>query len=189
MELYLVRHAQTTYNQYHRMQGSQIDSELSEKGFLQAGLVAERLKNQHFDLVLCSPMKRTRQTLQLIMDAHCSEVLGDSVEMVDNLKERDWGSASGMLYQDVDFENLPADAETRPDFAKRVLSVLEQYYEKNKDSKVLVVTHAGLIRNLLEDLFGFEKPSVYNVSVTVFKFCIDGNHKLIMEPCNAHLDD
>ena len=67
--------------------------------------------------------------------------------------------------------------------------MLEQYYEKNKDSKVLVVTHAGLIRTLLEDLFGFEEPSVYNVSVTVFKFCIDGNHKLIMEPCNAHLED
>ena len=65
---------------------------------------------------------------------------------------------------------------------------LEQYYEKNKDSK-FSCDSCGLIRTLLEDLFGFEEPSVYNVSVTVFKFCLDGNHKLIMEPCNAHLED
>ena len=55
MELYLVRHAQTDYNKMHRIQGSQIDSELNAEGMAQTEKIAERIKDSSFDLVLCSP--------------------------------------------------------------------------------------------------------------------------------------
>lgn len=187
MELYLVRHAQTDYNKLHRIQGSQIDSELNAEGMAQTEKIAERIKDSLFDLVLCSPLKRTRKTLEMILEKHTQDKLGDLINYEEGLKERDWGSMSGELWKDVDFQNLPIDAEKREDFVGRIVATLEKYYAENKDSKVLIVTHGGVVIKLLEELFGQESPRVPNVSLTVFKFCIDGNHKLIMEPCNAHL--
>jgi len=189
MELYLVRHAQTTYNKLHRIQGSQIDSELNAEGMAQTEKIAERIKDIHFDLVLCSPMKRTRKTLEIILEKHISDQLGDVINFEDGLKERDWGSMTGELWKDVDFESLPIDAEKYEDFVGRIVATLEKHYVENTDSRVLIVTHGGVVIKLLEELFGQESPRVPNVSLTVFKFCVDGNHRLIMEPCNAHLED
>jgi uncharacterized phosphatase len=189
MELYLVRHAQTDYNKTHRIQGSQIDSELSIEGLEQTRKIAQRLKDIHFDLILSSPLKRTRKTLEVILKVH-AKIFCDSVVKVENdLIERDWGSASGMYWKDVDFENLPPDSESQVQVLNRVIKLLESHYNQNSDSKVLIVTHSGVIRALLDNLFPEANCKITNVSLTVFKFCIDGNHKLIMEPCNAHLED
>ena len=102
--------------------------------------------------------------------------------------ERDWGSLTGELHKDVDFDNLAVDTEKIEDFEKRIISTLEKYYDKNKDSKVLVVTHSGVIRTILNKFFPGANLIVKNVSLTVFKFCIDGNHKLLLEPCDVHLN-
>ena len=189
MELYLVRHAQTNYNKTHRIQGSQIDSELSDDGLNQTKKIANRLKDIHFDLILSSPLKRTRKTLEVIMQVHDQSFCDSKVKLENDLIERDWGSASGMYWKDVDFENLPSDAESQVKVLNRVIKLLESYYNQNSDSKVLIVTHSGVIRALLDNLFPDANCKITNVSLTVFKFCMDGNHKLIMEPCNAHLDD
>ena len=90
MELYLVRHAQTDYNKLHRIQGSQIDSELNAEGMAQTEKIAERIKDSMFDLVLCSPLKRTRKTLEMILEKHTQDKLGDVINFEDGLKERDW---------------------------------------------------------------------------------------------------
>jgi len=188
MELYLVRHAQTDYNKTHRIQGSQIDSELNDEGIEQTLKIADRIKSIGFDLVLCSPLKRTRKTLELILEKHSQESLTDVINFEEGIKERDWGSMSGQLWKDVDFENLPLDAESQQQVLDRVLGTLRNYYQQNNSAKVLIVTHSGVIRVLLENLFPEVELKITNVSLTVFKFCIDGNHQLIMEPCNAHLD-
>lgn len=188
MELYLVRHAQTDYNKTHRIQGSRIDSELNAEGIEQTLKVADRIKSIHFDFVLCSPLKRTRKTLELILERHSQESLIDVINLEEGIKERDWGSMSGQLWKDVDFENLPVDAESQEQVLQRVLGTLRAYYQQNSSGKVLIVTHSGVIRVLLENLFPEVELKIPNVSLTVFKFCIDGNHQLIMEPCNAHLD-
>lgn len=184
MELYLVRHAQTFLNLERKIAGSKIDTKLTEKGLNQTFKIANRIQNIDFDLVLCSPLTRTRQTLEIILKKQvCSKLEFDS-----GLIERDWGSASGMFHKDVDFENLPTDAEKIEDFEKRIISTFEKYYYKNKNSKVLVVTHSGIIRTVLNKFFPESKLIVPNVSLTVFKFCINGNHKLILEPCDSHLN-
>jgi len=184
MELYLVRHAQTELNLEKRIAGSQIDTLLTKEGELQTEKISERLKDEKFDLILCSPLTRTRQTLKIILKNQVEE----NLQFEEGLMERDWGSASGEFHKDVDFENLPDDSEKIEDFEKRIIKTLEKYYHKNKDSKVLVVTHSGVIRAMLNKFFPKSSLIVKNVSLTVFKFCIDGNHKLVLEPCDSHLN-
>lgn len=184
MELYLVRHAQTEMNVEGRIAGSKIDTLLTPMGIEQTTKISKRLKGQNFDLILCSPLTRTRQTLKIILENQDVSKL----EFEDGLTERDWGSVSGFKHKDVDFENLPIDSEKIEVFEKRIISTLESYYHENKDSKVLIVTHSGVIRAILNKFFPESSLIVKNVSLTVFKFCIDGNHKLILEPCDSHLN-
>lgn len=183
MELYLVRHAQTSANLQRQIAGMRLDVELTEHGVEQTKKIAERLSKIEFDLILCSPLKRTRQTLQIILGSkkHNNLIFDESFQ------ERDWGSASGMFHKDVDFENLPADAEKNDAFEKRIITSLEKYYLKNKNAKVMIVTHSGVIRGFLNKFFPDADLKIPNVSLTVFKFCIEGNHKLILEPCDSHL--
>ena len=75
MELYLVRHAQTDYNKLHRIQGSQIDSELNAEGMAQTEKIAERIKDSLFDLVLCSPLKRTKHHSYIRCSFHSLYIL------------------------------------------------------------------------------------------------------------------
>ena len=184
MELYLVRHAQTELNLEKRIAGSRIDTLLTEEGINQTKKISERLKDENFDLILCSPLTRTRQTLKIILENQ----IKNNLQFEEGLMERDWGSLTGELHKDVDFDNLAVDTEKIEDFEKRIISTLEKYYDKNKDSKVLVVTHSGVIRTILNKFFPGANLIVKNVSLTVFKFCIDGNHKLLLEPCDVHLN-
>ena len=131
MELYLVRHAQTELNLEKRIAGSKIDTLLTKEGKLQTEKISKRLKDENFDLILCSPLTRTRQTLKIILENQVQE----NLQFEEGLIERDWGSASGNYHKDVDFENLPEDSEKIEEFEKRIVGTLEKYYQKNKDSK------------------------------------------------------
>ena len=49
VRIILIRHGETNWNLQGRYQGQE-DTRLSEKGFAQAGLLAQGLKNVHLDL-------------------------------------------------------------------------------------------------------------------------------------------
>lgn len=68
-EFWLVRHGETVWNQEGRLQGS-IDIELNENGLLQAGRLAEQLKNVNFQAIFSSPLKRACKTAEII-SAQC----------------------------------------------------------------------------------------------------------------------
>ena len=61
--IYFVRHGQTDDNKYGIIQGNK---PLNETGVAQAKETAEILKNEHFDICYCSPLERTKQTMQEI---------------------------------------------------------------------------------------------------------------------------
>lgn len=67
--LYLVRHGQTYYNIYNKLQGWS-NSPLTEKEKADAQHAAERLKTVHFDAAFCSDLPRAEETCQTILDAN-----------------------------------------------------------------------------------------------------------------------
>lgn len=67
--IYLVRHGQTYYNIYNKLQGWS-NSPLTSKGKDDARQAAQRLKKVHFDAAFCSDLPRAIETCQTILNAN-----------------------------------------------------------------------------------------------------------------------
>jgi len=65
--LYLVRHGQTIFNKYNRMQGWS-DAPLTEKGIADGQAAGNRLANVKFDHVFASDLTRAVRTARFIMN-------------------------------------------------------------------------------------------------------------------------
>ena len=76
VRIILIRHGETNWNLQGRYQGQE-DTRLSEKGFAQAGLLAQGLKNVHLDLCISSPLKRSFLTCKACADLHHLPVHSD----------------------------------------------------------------------------------------------------------------
>ena len=97
MEIFVVRHGQTDWNVCHKVQGS-CDIELNDKGIEQAGITAEKLKSDDFDIIICSPLKRARQTAEIINQGRNILIVYD-----DRIAERNFGDYEGKV---VDFKDV-----------------------------------------------------------------------------------
>jgi len=64
MKLYFVRHGETIDNAKRHYQSN--NSPLSKLGRQQAQILAKRLQNFTLDSILCSPLRRTQETGQII---------------------------------------------------------------------------------------------------------------------------
>ncbi len=61
--IYIIRHGETDYNRLGIMQGSSIDTDLSEIGRLQAQAFYEQYQQLAFDAIITSSLRRTWQTV------------------------------------------------------------------------------------------------------------------------------
>lgn len=136
--LTLIRHAKTEFN-YKRLFQGQLDINLSESGINET---IEKSKNfpQDFDICFCSPLKRTKQTAEILVPYL-------KLNFDDRIKERNMGDWQGTIITDERLEQLqnkavPPNGEKETDIDKRVTEFLEMVNENYKDKNVLVVTHA-----------------------------------------------
>lgn len=65
MSIFIVRHGQTDLNLKKKIQG-RVDSPLNESGKKQASETREKLLNVNIDLIICSPLLRTKETANII---------------------------------------------------------------------------------------------------------------------------
>ena len=140
--IYFVRHGQTDWNKVGRLMGH-TDIELNDFGKKQALTVKEKLNGVKFDKVFASPLKRAKETADIISDM---EVITDK-----RLMERGNGELEGKLKSEIkvfpDFNN-PNDTtyniEPLNDFKGRIYSFIEEVLKNHKGKNVLVVTHGGV---------------------------------------------
>ena len=140
--IYFVRHGQTEWNKIGKMQGHK-DIELNAEGKAQAQIVKEKLQGVKFDMVFSSPLKRARETAQIISN--------QDIVIDDRLIERYNGELEGKFKNEIevfpDF-NDPNDTrfgiESLDSFRGRINSFLTEIMEKYKGKNILVATHAGV---------------------------------------------
>lgn len=145
MKLYITRHGQTDGNLYKIMDGIR-DIDLNEKGKEQASITRDNLKDKKIDLIICSPLSRTKQTMEII-NVNNIQVIYDN-----RIMERDCGEFEGKPFDSFDREwywnynnkTTYEKAESIEDFFKRVYDFLEEIKIKYKDLTVLLVTHQGV---------------------------------------------
>lgn len=144
--IYITRHGQTNWNVQKKVMG-RCDEPLNETGLNQAEETRNNLMNTDIDLIICSPLKRARQTAELINRDRNIPIIYD-----ERIIERDFGEFEGMETKNFDFhgywnyyKNMQFEsAENIQVFFKRVYDFLEDITEKYKDKNVLLVAHGGI---------------------------------------------
>lgn len=95
-KIYIIRHGETEFNKLGLVQGSGVDANLNETGFLQARLFHESHKHIKFDKIYTSALRRTHQTVHHFLKD------GISWETLKGLNEISWGNKEGKILTTTD---------------------------------------------------------------------------------------
>lgn len=199
-KLIIVRHAEAEGNAALRFHGW-TDSRITEKGEEQARLLADRLLSEKPDVVLSSPLRRTRMTVQPFLERS-----GMPLQIIEDLKEINGGD-----FEDVPFGELESrfpeafplwehephlaqlpNGESMSSFRDRVTSALQHIVETHAGKKVLIVTHGTVIRVWTWLMTGLpfhevkRIPWCVNTAVTLAEYR-DGVLCMTGAPDSAHL--
>ena len=146
MRLLVTRHGQTDWNVQKKVMG-RCDESLNKKGLEQAEEVRKKLLDENIDLIICSSLKRAKQTAEVINKERHIKIIYD-----DRIIERDFGEFEGMETKKFDFHgywnyyknDYYESAENIQEFFKRVYTFLDDILSKYKDKNILIVTHGGI---------------------------------------------
>lgn len=190
MELHLIRHGQTNWNEERRAQG-QSESVLTELGIQQAQQLGDRIKNLEFDAVFCSSSVRTRQTAEHAFASKPS--LHEKIVYLDTLREIHLGPWEGILYDQIEKDDphsyqhfwqqphlfsVPG-AETFLDLQSRAVQQIHDISQSLHGSKVAIISHGALIKSVLchaqekpiEELWA--PPSMHNCAHSIIEYSQD----------------
>lgn len=146
MKIYITRHGETDWNAKKIIQG-RTDIELNETGIIQAHKIKEDLQDIPFDRIVCSPMKRAKQTAMIINEAHKLEIVSD-----ERVIERGFGDLEGTSLTKVDFtkfwsikdEDLFPNSEKTSAFYERIQDFIDEVIHAKTYENILVVAHGGV---------------------------------------------
>ena len=160
---YIFRHGQSTYNVEGRIQGHTNNSVLTDFGLEQAYATADNLKNKNVEIVISSPLRRAKQTGNIV-----SKTIKVPLQYDERFTEVNVGEAEGLLYtqamqkfgnlyqkwrnsnpqnDDIHFEN----GETKRQVRQRIFSALEQYAQ-SKYNNIAISGHGITLQETLNAL-------------------------------------
>lgn len=188
MHLYIVRHANTIWNDKNIFHGSKSNPGLSRKGIDQAKKLARIFSKTRISKIYTSPLLRASETARII-----SKRLGAKVIKKEGLKEIDLGRWEGYTPEQIDtlYNNaykrwvkrgpshfkIP-DAETIGHFRERTKKTIMDIINTNqkKGNDILLVTHGGVIISFLSYMLNAKFDTLFstlyipNGSIIVFRF-------------------
>lgn len=199
IDLYIVRHGQTTWNVQKRMQG-RLDSALTKKGVEDAIRLRDYLATTPFDEVISSPSGRAYTTAKLIRPNE-TNMKTDPRLMEIHLGK--WqGKTDDEIYHEFPSEydhywNAPEryyndGGETFTDVMTRVEDFLQEIERMHGGGRVLMVTHGVTIMAFLSivkkhSLNNFwSAPISEGTSLTLIRLD-KGERKLLVEASVEHL--
>ena len=182
MRLILLRHGETLWNKESRLQGHG-DSNLSEKGILQATRIKDSVQQLSPARVVTSDLGRARRTAELIgypdalqdeklRELHMGNWTGLSKpDLIENDADRYWQWRAG--------EYTPAGGENWKAFCIRVNTALRGWVLQ-EDSDLLAVVHSGVIRAACHVFLNLPAERLLPVTpatMTIFNFeCPEHKH-------------
>ncbi len=181
LEIILVRHGQTDWNRDRRVMGAR-PIPLNTQGKREITQLAQLLSDVEFDIIYTSPLMRAFQTSRIL-----SRGRSVKVEKVTEIQEIDYGEWVGRTFEDISREKMfktyyanPKDAqapggEKMTEVIKRGASFIESLRKKHKEGRLVVVSHADVIKSILIhymelDLNDLHKFRVDNGAVSLLQF-------------------
>ena len=198
MLLFLVRHAESTWNRSQKFQG-QKDPQLSPYGCREARRLAKRFKGLKFAAVYSSPLKRAFETARnivgpkrkIICDEGLMEMgLGKWEGRTLSEVKRAYGDAFNQWAARPSRVEIPG-GENFMDFVARVKRSLSAIEKQNPRGNVLVVCHGGVISIFATVLLNLPCDDIWcltvkNASLTIANLS-PGNRRLVTFNDVSHL--
>jgi probable phosphoglycerate mutase len=174
----LIRHAETS--DPGRFHGAESDVGLGERGLRQAGDLARALAELKPDAVVCSAMRRARQTADVVAGA-----CGLAPRIEPTLHERKMGPLSGVprdeglaAYDEAKsrwmagrLDYTHEGGESYDQVRARAVPVLERLARESRGKTVVVIAHGVVIRVLLTTLLDrlghsdFDRIAIDNAAI------------------------
>jgi alpha-ribazole phosphatase len=150
---WLIRHGEPEEHAWGKCYGS-LDVGLSAAGREQMAQVASYLRGEPIAAIYTSPRTRARES---------ADALSRPVEVIDDLREIDFGDFEGLTYDEIaaqhpqlyaEWMQTPTqirfpNGESFPDMRLRVLNAFDRIRRKHENQTVAIVSHGGVNRILL----------------------------------------
>ena len=170
--IYFVRHGETVLTPTRKFSGTgALDPELMQDGLHQAELVAEEAVKLGAEVLIASPLNRTRQTAEAIARTTGLEIIFDEAWY-----ELSFGSWDGKSIEEVKEEEpdayqawlnstayAPGGGESWDQATVRIEEALEKLVAEYPGKKIIVVTHNGVIKTAVRLAIGAPAEAVFHV--------------------------
>jgi broad specificity phosphatase PhoE len=152
--IFLVRHAESTWNPVKRLQGVQ-DPPLSARGRQQAELLGQRFKSIHLDALYSSNLTRAFQTADAVARAITLSVVKEA-----GLQELSFGEWEGRLLTHVDLDGYRnfleywvnlirtcpvAGSEPLEMCRDRMVKAISRIIQRHPERSVAIVSHGSAL--------------------------------------------
>ncbi len=160
-EIYIIRHGETDFNKQGIVQGRGVNSDLNEKGKIQAESFYKAYHHIYFDKIFTSTLKRTHQTV----DAFIKK--GIPWEQLSGLDELDWGINEGKIstqgmkndfflltrrWMNGELDHKFENGESPLEVNKRQKEAINYIVSNDLDENILICMHGRALRILLCEL-------------------------------------
>ncbi|MBN1591315.1 MAG: histidine phosphatase family protein [Pirellulales bacterium] len=194
MQLYLIRHGESTYNVEGRIQG-QSDPGLSELGRRQAQAIARRLAKSPIGVIFASPLRRATETAEFLAGA-----LNLDIQFDPRLKEIDAGEFQDLLRADVRHRFPDAVGRWRSgelDFAFPGGESRRQLIARGREALLSVshaghdhaaiVSHGGLLLAAMKAVLGIasDAPPLGMENASITRLAVDGDDRVELVEFNS----
>lgn len=173
--IFLIRHGETPLTPMKKFSGDgPLDPHLTEEGLAQAELVAAAIAELNPEIIVASPLNRTRQTAEAI-----SKVTGLPINFDQTWIECSFGIWDGMSIEEVkarypaDYQAwlsstafAPPEGESYDAVAIRIEEALEQIVSMYPSQRVAVVTHNGTIKTAAKLAIDSPAESIFHIDVS-----------------------
>lgn len=157
IKLYIVRHGKTDWNEKGLVQGT-TDIALNAEGIAQTKELANKIDLSKIDICICSPLKRVKQTADILVGNKINILYDDLVT------ERGFGDYEG---KKLDFDSIASqwdyelndsshNIESIQDCLLRANKFLNKIQEKYSNKTILIVSHGSFIKALHFNLVGYD---------------------------------
>jgi alpha-ribazole phosphatase len=175
-KLLIIRHAETD------MSGTfcgHADPPINKRGHTQIETLLKTLQNHSIDAVYTSDLERARTTAEALANASAAPLT-----IMPTLREINFGAWEGLTWNEIEARdkayaqqwiqahpNLPApNGESFEAFHNRVLQAIQQLLTQTTDQDAALVTHAGVMRVILQTLCGVDQQQAWDLTKSYCSF-------------------
>ena len=168
LKIYIIRHGETELNALAILQGW-LDAPLNEYGRFLSAETGRALKGVHFDECISSPLKRARETAEILLRESGNEDTPFTFD--ERIKEISFGTSDGKKMDESDLPpeearlfftdpfNFPGypEGETIAQLCERTQNFMRELIARDDGKTYLLATHGCALRAMLNPLY--EDPS------------------------------